>query len=72
MANSINASRYLECSAKCNRGVKECFEQAAKIALSGISNSTTVTIECILLSIFLTVGKNKDTAKSRSWLKRLF
>jgi Rho family protein len=45
MANSINASRYLECSAKCNRGVKECFEQAAKMALSGILNSTVVIIE---------------------------
>ena len=35
MAKNINAVRYLECSAKRNRGVKECFEQAAKIALSG-------------------------------------
>jgi hypothetical protein len=34
-ARSINAVRYLECSAKHNRGVNECFEQAAKVAMSG-------------------------------------
>lgn len=36
MAKNINAIRYLECSAKHNRGVKECFEQSAKVALSGM------------------------------------
>lgn len=35
MAKSINAIRYLECSAKENRGVKECFQETAKVALSG-------------------------------------
>jgi Rho family protein len=35
MAKSINAIRYLECSAKHNRGVKECFQETAKVALSG-------------------------------------
>lgn len=35
MAKSINAIRYLECSAKQKRGVRECFEQSAKVALSG-------------------------------------
>lgn len=35
MAKNINAMRYLECSAKHKRGVKECFQEAAKVALSG-------------------------------------
>ncbi|KAI8349226.1 small GTPase superfamily [Choanephora cucurbitarum] len=35
VAKKIHAIRYLECSAKLNRGVRECFEEAAKIALSG-------------------------------------
>lgn len=35
VAKSIHAIRYLECSAKHNRGVKECFEQAAKVAITG-------------------------------------
>ncbi|KAG2194903.1 hypothetical protein INT47_010645 [Mucor saturninus] len=35
VAKSIHAIRYLECSAKHNRGVKECFEQAAKVSTSG-------------------------------------
>ncbi|KAI8075601.1 small GTPase superfamily [Thamnidium elegans] len=34
MAKNINAIRYLECSAKQKRGVRECFEQSAKVALS--------------------------------------
>ncbi|KAL1934519.1 hypothetical protein VTP01DRAFT_6701 [Rhizomucor pusillus] len=34
MARSINAVRYLECSAKHNRGVRECFDQAARVSLS--------------------------------------
>ncbi|GAN09302.1 GTP-binding protein rho3 [Mucor ambiguus] len=34
VAKSIKAIRYLECSAKHNRGVRECFEQAAKVATS--------------------------------------
>lgn len=35
VAKSINAVRYLECSAKHNRGVRECFDQAARVSLSG-------------------------------------
>ncbi|KAI7905185.1 YIL118Wp-like protein [Cokeromyces recurvatus] len=34
VAKEMNAIRYFECSAKHNRGVQECFEQAAKIALT--------------------------------------
>ncbi|KAI8379777.1 small GTPase superfamily [Radiomyces spectabilis] len=34
VARNINAVRYLECSAKHNRGVRECFEQAARVAVS--------------------------------------
>ncbi|KAI7887105.1 hypothetical protein K492DRAFT_173476 [Lichtheimia hyalospora FSU 10163] len=33
VARSIHAVRYLECSAKHNRGVRECFDQAARVAL---------------------------------------
>ncbi|CEG62942.1 Putative Rho family, other [Rhizopus microsporus] len=50
MAKNINAVRYLECSAKRNRGVKECFEQAAKIALSVKSKSSDQSkSSCIIL-----------------------
>ncbi|KAI9488056.1 small GTPase superfamily [Zychaea mexicana] len=34
VARSINAVRYLECSAKHNRGIRECFEQAARVSLN--------------------------------------
>jgi Rho family protein len=34
VARRIRASRYLECSAKHNRGVQECFEESAKCAVS--------------------------------------
>ena len=34
MAKQIGALRYLECSAMKNRGVKEVFTEAARIALS--------------------------------------
>ncbi|KAG9304883.1 hypothetical protein G9A89_010745 [Geosiphon pyriformis] len=33
VARNIQASRYLECSAKHNRGVKEAFEQAAQVSI---------------------------------------
>ncbi|KAI8641229.1 small GTPase superfamily [Parasitella parasitica] len=41
MARSINALRYLECSAKHKRGVKECFQETAKVALSVKLNSSS-------------------------------
>lgn len=44
MAKSINAIRYLECSAKHNRGVKECFQETAKVALSGKSSVGSINI----------------------------
>ncbi|KAI5301392.1 Rho GTPase [Ascosphaera pollenicola] len=34
MAKKISALRYLECSAKRNRGVKEAFTEAARVALT--------------------------------------
>ncbi|CAG8608604.1 14007_t:CDS:2, partial [Acaulospora colombiana] len=33
VARSIRASRYLECSARHNRGVREAFEQAARVSI---------------------------------------
>ncbi|KAG8821157.1 Rho GTPase [Serendipita sp. 400] len=33
VARRINASRYLECSAKHNRGVTEVFTEAARVAI---------------------------------------
>ncbi|POY71285.1 putative Small monomeric GTPase [Rhodotorula taiwanensis] len=33
MARRIRASRYLECSAKYNRGVQEIFEEAARVSI---------------------------------------
>ncbi|CAG8482303.1 3914_t:CDS:2, partial [Ambispora leptoticha] len=34
VAKNIKASRYLECSAKHDRGVKEAFEQAARVSIA--------------------------------------
>ncbi|ODV90727.1 hypothetical protein CANCADRAFT_110021 [Tortispora caseinolytica NRRL Y-17796] len=48
VAKSIGALRYLECSAKSNRGVNECFTEAARCALSAKSaddDSTSCTIQ---------------------------
>lgn len=48
VARRINALRYLECSAKRNRGVNEVFTEAARVALqvnsSGAKNSTKCTL----------------------------
>ncbi|KAI8974994.1 small GTPase superfamily [Pilobolus umbonatus] len=46
LAKRIHAVRYLECSAKHNRGVKECFEQSARVALTG-ENELTWHLLCI-------------------------
>ncbi|CEJ01808.1 Putative GTP-binding protein rho3 [Rhizopus microsporus] len=47
VAKSIRAVRYLECSAKHNRGVRECFDQAAKVAISGKWNH--MLLICVLI-----------------------
>ncbi|EPX74672.1 rho family GTPase Rho3 [Schizosaccharomyces octosporus yFS286] len=39
-AKKINAVRYLECSAKLNRGVNEAFTEAARVALAAQPRST--------------------------------
>lgn len=50
MAKNINAIRYLECSAKHNRGVKECFEQSAKVALSvKLKSAQDSKSKCVIL-----------------------
>ncbi|KAI7887708.1 small GTPase superfamily [Mucor mucedo] len=49
VAKSIHAIRYLECSAKHNRGVKECFEQAAKVSTSVHLNEDSEKQSCIIL-----------------------
>jgi hypothetical protein len=62
MAKNINAIRYLECSAKHNRGVKECFEQSAKVALSGMISSLSAT----LTKLFINLVKLKTAHDSKS------
>ncbi|KAI8099666.1 GTP-binding protein Rho3 [Halteromyces radiatus] len=51
VARSINAVRYLECSAKHNRGIREVFEQAGRVALSVHlkTNNDTSSSSCIIL-----------------------
>ncbi|KAI8882867.1 hypothetical protein K501DRAFT_220355 [Backusella circina FSU 941] len=49
VAKKINAIRYLECSAKHNRGVRECFEQAAKVAVSVQLDGGANSRSCIIL-----------------------
>ncbi|KAH8926093.1 hypothetical protein BT69DRAFT_1348286 [Atractiella rhizophila] len=41
VARRIRASRYLECSAKHNRGVTECFEEAARVAIGAKAQGET-------------------------------
>lgn len=52
VARSIHAVRYLECSAKHNRGVRECFDQAARVALPGNVSRKMVTF-FFTLDVFL-------------------
>ncbi|KAI9303876.1 small GTPase superfamily, partial [Cunninghamella echinulata] len=50
VARSINAVRYLECSAKHNRGIREVFEQAGRVALSThLKTDKDRSSSCIIL-----------------------
>lgn len=40
VAKRIKATRYLECSAKMNRGVQEAFVEIANVAISCSANGT--------------------------------
>ncbi|KAI8985810.1 ras family-domain-containing protein [Pilobolus umbonatus] len=70
VAKKIHAIRYLECSAKHNRGVRECFEQAAKVAISGkfhVSNHRNRMHRiCQLIFSFAFILVKFDTDSSRS------
>lgn len=44
-AKKIGATKYLECSAKTNDGVKNVFDEAIRIALSGKRKKSS----CVLL-----------------------
>jgi hypothetical protein len=69
--------RYLECSAKHKRGVKECFQEAAKVALSGIKKNkkkkkkenhpTTVLLilKCALLCYYTYLVKLNSSSHDR-------
>ncbi|CAB4405610.1 hypothetical protein RhiirA5_102057 [Rhizophagus irregularis] len=52
VAQNINASRYLECSAKHNRGVREAFEQSARVSIharpKGAPHDSN-NVRCIIL-----------------------
>lgn len=47
MAEKINASGYIECSAKHNKGVREVFEMATRVALSSFINHKKKSV-CVL------------------------
>ncbi|CAO3648955.1 unnamed protein product [Mucor hiemalis] len=49
VAKKIHAIRYLECSAKHNRGVRECFEQAAKVSISVSLDTDSSNSSCCIL-----------------------
>ncbi|KAI4146096.1 MAG: hypothetical protein LQ340_006046 [Diploschistes diacapsis] len=49
VAKRIQALRYLECSAKRNRGVNEAFTEAARVALSVKGPSTSSGSKCTLM-----------------------
>ncbi|CAO3643782.1 unnamed protein product [Cunninghamella blakesleeana] len=48
MARYISAIRYLECSAKHNRGVREVFDQAARVAIQ--EHSANLSSKCCIIS----------------------
>ncbi|WOO84733.1 GTP-binding protein Rho3 [Vanrija pseudolonga] len=53
VAKRIKATRYLECSAKENRGVQEAIEEGARVALGsrahGVSGSLRQSSCCVIL-----------------------
>ncbi|KAI8091395.1 small GTPase superfamily [Gilbertella persicaria] len=49
VAKKIHAIRYLECSAKHNRGVRECFEQAARVATFVKLDNEAESKPCVIL-----------------------
>lgn len=49
VAQRINALRYLECSAKMNRGVNEAFTEAARVALSANAKGAKEGSRCVIL-----------------------
>jgi len=49
VARRINALRYLECSAKKNRGVNEAFTEAARVALTVKTNGGADNRKCVVM-----------------------
>ncbi|KAN0061472.1 Rho GTPase [Thecaphora frezii] len=47
-ARKIKATRYLECSAKCNRGVADAFLEAAKVAADAKARGNGSNTGCIV------------------------
>lgn len=49
LARVTQALRYLECSAKMNRGVNEAFTEAARVALSANAKGAKEKRSCVIL-----------------------
>ncbi|KAL9581209.1 MAG: hypothetical protein Q9212_004035 [Teloschistes hypoglaucus] len=49
VARRIQALRYLECSAKRNRGVNEAFTEAARVALSVKTGNSKSSSKCTVM-----------------------
>ncbi|KAI4248400.1 MAG: hypothetical protein L6R40_000959 [Gallowayella cf. fulva] len=49
VARRIHALRYLECSAKRNRGVNEAFTEAARVALSVKTGTSSSSSKCTVM-----------------------
>ncbi|KAL8762557.1 MAG: hypothetical protein Q9184_001465 [Pyrenodesmia sp. 2 TL-2023] len=49
VARRIQACRYLECSAKRNRGVNEAFTEAARVALGVKTGTSSSSSKCIVM-----------------------